>query len=78
MQKSESEVNNDINSRFFFVKETLPKLNVDVIVNSVNKMLIRGGGIDGAIQETADSGLIDECQNLNGYETDECKVTQGH
>ena len=49
-----------------------------MIVNSVNKMLIRGGGIDGAIQETADSGLIDECQNLNGNETDECKVTQGH
>ena len=53
-------------------------LNVDVIVNSVNKTLIGGGGINGVIHEAAGSGLLDECQRLNGYKTGECKVFLGY
>ena len=56
----------------------ITKLNVDVIVNSVNKTLIGGRGIDGAIHEAVGPGLIDECQKLNGCETGECKVTFGY
>ena len=47
-------------------------------MNSVNKTLTVGGGIDGAIHEAAGPGLVDECQKLNVCETGECKVTLGH
>ena len=43
----------------------------------MNKTLIRGGGIGGAIREIAGPGLLDECRKLNGCETVECKVTLG-
>ena len=76
MQKLEFEVSNDINSKVSLCQEDITKLNVDVIVNSVNKTLNGGGGIDGAIQSCR-VGLIDECQKLNGCETGECKVTLG-
>ena len=49
-----------------------------MLVNSVNKTLIGGGGIGGAIQEAAGPRLLDECQKLNDCETDGCKVTLGH
>ena len=44
-------------------------------MNSVNKTLTGGGGIDGANRNPAGPGLIDECQELNGCGTGECKVT---
>ena len=75
MQKLEFEVNNDINVKVSLWQGDITKLNVDVIVNSVNKTLTVGGGINGAIHEAAAPGLVDECQELNVCETDECKVT---
>ena len=47
-------------------------------MNSVNKTLIWGEGIGGAIHETTGPGLLDDCQKLNGCETGECKVTLGY
>ena len=73
-QKLKFEVNNDINSKVSLCQGDITKLNVDVIVNSVNKILIGEGNIDGAIYEAAGPGLIGECQKLNGCETGECKV----
>ena len=78
LQKLEFEVNNDINTRASLCQGDITKLNVDVIVNSVNKPLIGGQGIDGAIHEVAGPGLVDECQKLNVCETGECKVTLGY
>ena len=78
LQKLEFEVNNDINVKVSLWQGDITKLNVDVIVNSVNKTLTVGGGIDGAIHEATGSGLVDECQKLNVCETGECKVTLGH
>ena len=49
-----------------------------MIVNSVNKTLTVGGGIDGAIHEAAGPGLVDEGQNLHVCEPGECKATLGH
>ena len=78
LQKLEFEVNNDINVKVSLWQGDITKLNVDVIVNSVNKTLTVVGGIDGAIHEAAGPGLVDEGQNLNVCETEECKVTLCH
>ena len=69
LRKLEFEVNNDINLKVSLCQGDITKFNVDVIVNSVNKRLIGGGGIDGAIHEAVGSGLMDECQKSNVFET---------
>ena len=74
----EFEVNNDINVKVSLWQVDITKLNVDEIVNSVNKTLTVGGGIDEAIHEAAGPGLVDECQKFNVCETGQCKVTLGH
>ena len=78
MRKSEFEVNNYKNSKVSFCQGDITKFNVYAIVNLSNKILIGGGGIDGAFHEDAGPGLLGECQKLNGCETDECKVTLGY
>ena len=50
-------------------------MNHDTIVISVNKALIGGGGIDGAVHGAAGSIFLDEFQILNWCKTGECKVT---
>ena len=65
----EVEVNNNINVKGCLCQGDITKLNDDMIVNSLNKTLTVGGGIDGAIHEAAGSGLVDECQKLNVCET---------
>ena len=74
----EFEVNDGINSKAFLCQGDDTKLNVDAIVNSVNKTLIGGGEINGAIHEVAGSELVVECQKLNVCETGECKVNLGY
>ena len=78
LQKLEFEVNNDINVKVSLFQGGITQLNVDVIVNSVNKTLTVVGGIDGAIHEAAGPGLVDEGQNLHVCEPGECKATLGH
>ena len=58
-QMLEFEVNNDINLNISLYQGDTTKLNVDLIVNSKNKTLIGGGGIDGAIHKAAGAGLLD-------------------
>ena len=67
-----------MNSKVSLCQGDITKLNVDAILNSVNKTLIGGGPVNGVIHEAAGPGLIDECQKLNDYETGECKVTLGY
>ena len=78
LQKLKLEVNNDVNVKVSLCQGDITKLNVNVIVNSVNKTLTVVGAIDGAIHEAAGPGLVDECPKLNVCETGECKVTLGH
>ena len=78
LQKLEFEVNNNINSKVSLCQGYITKLNVNAIVNSVNKTLIGGGHVNGAIHKAAQPGLTDGCQKLNGCETAECKVTLGY
>ena len=75
LQTLEFEVNSDVNVKVSFCQGDITKLNVDVIMSSVNKTLTLVGAIDGAIHEAAGPGLVDECQKLNVCETSECKVT---
>ena len=78
MQKLEFEVNKDTNSKVSLCQRDITKLNINALVNSMNKTLIGGGGIEGAIYEAAGPGLLDQCQKLNDCETGECKVTLGY
>ena len=75
LQKWNLRYTNDTNSKVSLCQRDMTKLNIDVIVNSVNKTIIDGGCIDGAIHKAAGSGLVGKCQNLNGWETGESKIT---
>ena len=55
----EFEVNGDMNLNVSPFQADINKLNVDVIVNSVNKTLIVRWGADRAIHEAARPGLVD-------------------
>ena len=47
-------------------------------MNVANETLLGGEGIDRAIHEVAQPGLLDECCKVNVCEIGECKVTSGY
>ena len=59
------------------IRQDITKIPCDAIVNTTNRRMIPGGGVDVAIHKAAAPDLLTSCQLYGGISVGEAKVSPG-